>query len=412
MSIDPTSVERIVPVSGSEASRQYDQAHGSGTSAMAAAELHTTTDQCRLLKAHQIQSGGKYLGTVATASARLGFNAANPHIGCWPGDYCRQATPPAVCTCISNHGESSDDWIVVRLDPLLPELNLAGLTDVPAAWTNLGLGSAACHAAGDFAAAGDIASSGVTLTAAGLIGATAAGAAVRIPLGANLSFYAGALVAAGGGGGSVPAWVANHPDTPPASPSSYDDEFDGISLDSKWTWVNQGSASVIFEASNAIMTMPASGSCNLHALVQTAPNTPYRITAKIVHDAVGLTSYNWVGLLLMSSTSGKIKAIGLMRDQDKSTCMALEVLGYNSVSSFGPTTAYVMAATQVIYLQIFNDGSILHFLHSVDGRHYIELYSEAIAAWLVDPDRMGIAADVMSASVAPELHCDWFRGTS
>lgn len=47
---------------------------------------------------------------------------------------------------------------------------------------------------------------------------------------------------AGGGGGTVPDWVADHPNTPPASPHADNDEFDSSTLNAAWTVTTAGGA--------------------------------------------------------------------------------------------------------------------------------------------------------------------------
>jgi hypothetical protein len=107
------SIERICPVTGTEVQRLWIQNHGTGEAVMGASEVHTTRDQYRTFLNHHLTSGGKHLGAVANSAARIGFDAANPAVGCWPGDTIKQTDTGMFFYCITNHGESDEDWIQV-----------------------------------------------------------------------------------------------------------------------------------------------------------------------------------------------------------------------------------------------------------------------------------------------------------
>lgn len=104
--------------------------------------------------------------------------------------------------------------------------------------------------------------------------------------------------ATGGGGGSIGLYS---PDLPYASPNALDDEFDGGSLDAKWTAVNGGST--------VHTSFPGDGSMriycvesNMNGLYQTTTNVDQTIRAKI-SPAIDTVNTSVIGLFMMSGAN-------------------------------------------------------------------------------------------------------------
>jgi hypothetical protein len=101
-------------------------------------------------------------------------------------------------------------------------------------------------------------------------------------------------------------------DVPPSSPSIYDDEFNGSSLDPKWSWlmagaptsgvesyaVNSGRLRVTFGLDSAVR---ANFGTEAHVLAQVAPASSFTITAKVNYWPLS-TNVCPVGIFLGAST--------------------------------------------------------------------------------------------------------------
>ena len=92
------------------------------------------------------------------------------------------------------------------------------------------------------------------------------------------------------------------PDTPPTSPSAYDDEFDTLS---GWTTLGTlDTLNVTDFPSNVRMKRADSGTA-VNGIFKTAPSMPFTVTCKLA-DAAFDANYHWVGLLLTAASPGKL----------------------------------------------------------------------------------------------------------
>jgi len=102
-------------------------------------------------------------------------------------------------------------------------------------------------------------------------------------------------------------------DIPPSNPSIYDDEFDGATLDTKWSWLFAGApASGVesYSVGNSKLNVtfgPDSGvaanfGSDAHVLVQTAPNSDFTITIKMSYLSAYTNLYSPIGIFLGADT--------------------------------------------------------------------------------------------------------------
>jgi hypothetical protein len=116
-------------------------------------------------------------------------------------------------------------------------------------------------------------------------------------------------------GGSTPAYLLGSADKPPASPSAFDDEFDGTS---SVVWSNAPNAPASFDINTTIpgrAYMVASAGGNFQGKGQAVPGAyPFTITAKVAgHNSDGTGNAEYVGIFLAPAsptTSSKIYLLG------------------------------------------------------------------------------------------------------
>lgn len=220
--------------------------------------------------------------------------------------------------------------------------------------------------------------------------------------------------------GNLPNSVANPsvyygPDAQPASAGSLDDEFAGSSLNiaTRWTWVNQGSATATVSKSILFMTSPAHAGTNIEYIYQTAPSTPWQVDAKIAFLYFSNNNAAITGLVLSDGT-GKIILFGLLYNAG----LAIDVVRYTNPTTFSFTPfsnssaqANNVAATWV-WLRVKDDGVNVIYSISIDGVNYFQMFSESRTAFLLGgPTRVGLAVDAENGSSAVSQSCDYFRRT-
>ena len=97
---------------------------------------------------------------------------------------------------------------------------------------------------------------------------------------------------------------------------AFDDEFRGGSLDEKWAWTNQSTASSLLGKSHLALTFPASTTDQCRQLIQAISGSTWRIEACCsllwnYNEANAATSYLYGGLCAREAASGKIVTFGL-----------------------------------------------------------------------------------------------------
>ena len=203
----------------------------------------------------------------------------------------------------------------------------------------------------------------------------------------------------------------------PASPKSLDDEFPGSSLNTstRWTWVNQGSATATVANSYLSLAAPNTGSAGTGSwnyIYQTAPATPWTVTMVMSFNAPNI-NYTYGGLVLSDST-GKLVTFGPLYDTDFGNAV-VAVDHYASPTSYTSTPFSVKSIAGVsapVYLRIQDDGTNLNFSMSMQGQGYVLLYTESRTAELASgPTRVGLGENCQAGSGICDVETDWFRQT-
>lgn len=221
-------------------------------------------------------------------------------------------------------------------------------------------------------------------------------------------------IAAAPSGGSSSANIT--PDTHPAIATAWDDEFEGATLDPKWTWINQGSNTATLAAGSLILTTTNGTQDNNSGIVQSISGT-FDVSAKIASTAynVDARANMYVGL----GGSGKLYSFGWYRN---SGTPEFYVNAYPSpTGSTASSTLFAGAGIETVggrmwfYYRIKYDGTNIVFYISLNGVVWNQLQSVTAASYLGSaPSAVGLSTSCSLITVTAGLPAivDWFRRTA
>lgn len=236
------------------------------------------------------------------------------------------------------------------------------------------------------------------------------------------------IVSAGGGGGSGAGNIT--PDTHPASPSAWDDEFEyGTSLDTTgarfsganpWSWQYPvGSFTSNVDRGYISLHAPSvGGSINLNMAVQPLSTTPFKIRAK-QFDNWGDTIYGGGICVIGASgrwyTFGKIFNVAVrLRVEHGNSATAVSGVDYTADIFSASNNARSWVHGMV--LEIEYDGTLIYFRHSDTGKDgtFKTVFSTLLSTWLIDVASIGIFYKNNGTGTGPSgwTVLDWFRRIS
>lgn len=255
----------------------------------------------------------------------------------------------------------------------------------------------------------------------------------RIPIGsdgqvltADSTKALGLKWAAGGGISNVTV------DTPPSSPTIYDDEFTEGALDTggtrtpganPWAWINQGSTTVSLSNGSLIMTL-ADTTSNQRIIAQTVPAGSWTFRAKCNFISAA-ASFCAGGICLYNSVNGHFVALQNLGGGSNADFTVDEWSAVTGTFSSRPinigtpyNTGSLDNAAAWFYLQLRYDGTNFYasvstsglpgtFAKGVTGAP-VE-YSEAVATFLGTPTHIGMFATSNTGTAGSLLLVDWFR---
>jgi len=225
-----------------------------------------------------------------------------------------------------------------------------------------------------------------------------------------------------------PVFSAKQPDALPASANSFNDEFDGSSLDAKWTVRNNPSGNTVTVA-NGQLTYSNTDNNNAYCIDQASGST-FKITAKFSIMPSSFVSYPGAGMFLYDTVSSKGTqfmyiaayggAKGSANQPPKITIDHLNNFDESGGSGSNPnvflltvgnsTTSFNFPLMHPLYFQIEQDSSTLHYRWSFDGQNFLQLFSESKSTFMTSSaNRCGLIASTFGATF--EAHFDWIRKT-
>lgn len=243
----------------------------------------------------------------------------------------------------------------------------------------------------------------------------------------HLSAYYGSI--SSGGGGGLPStdqyilgaadptnlpnsvgWPGAYygPDIVPSSPTSYDDEFNGSTLNSAWTWLQQGAATATI-ASSCIALLGDSSAAYLRGVYKAVPGTtPWEFAAGFQLDG-GFGNYILAGLMLYESSTGKQMWWGPTFDTGFTPVLGWGTTGA-SVNNYAYTGPLSSVTNSKVYCKVRNDGTNLIFSYSVTGVSYYAAYTVPLTThFTTAPNNIGLGIAAYGANAV--LVSDWFRRT-
>jgi len=211
-------------------------------------------------------------------------------------------------------------------------------------------------------------------------------------------------------------------DVSPSSANSMDDEFDDTSgmsgtnngLNARWTWFNQGSATISYGHSCGSILAPGNTQEGRGIMQNVPGSTPWQFTVRF--SVNGANANQWGGILLWDTVANRnynfifggqytpsvgqfTGSGGTIPDQTFSSW------------GFGGGTSGWPFNKMAVYYRIKDDGTNLFFSMSFDGVTFDLLFNPLRAAWLTNTaNKIGILVNGWAGTTPrPTTNCDWFR---
>lgn len=206
------------------------------------------------------------------------------------------------------------------------------------------------------------------------------------------------------------------PDDYPVKSDPMDDEFDGDTLNSKWTIWNQPAGGVISVAnSHLIMTSPYNVVSRVFAILQPVPSGNWRFRAKLVMESAQM-NYMGVGLILRRITTAdkSYHVMSLMHTGQGVWTRTIWALAITGTTMTGEADLY-NHGDNVTYMEVENDGTDITWRISFTGAAYSRIMKQSIAGWPGSAfEYVGINFHNYSGATAAQdnsltIACDWFR---
>lgn len=208
-------------------------------------------------------------------------------------------------------------------------------------------------------------------------------------------------------------------DVPPASPSSYDDEFTAGTLDGKWTdpAITSRTNTIVLASDWLYLEPSESGGASTgkraNAIRQNSPAGSFTITAKFADNAPS-NDDGRLGLFTGRTASNKGIIWGPYRANGSQAAFC--TFAYAETTDFGAydsdaNSTYGTYSGACHYRMIWDAGaSTMVYQYSVDGVFWTTALTRSSQA---QPDRMGIALWSNSGTLLADhvLACDYFRVT-
>lgn len=200
----------------------------------------------------------------------------------------------------------------------------------------------------------------------------------------------------GGGSGST-AWVDPYnPDAPPTTANAMDDEFNGTTLDSKWTWFNQGTTTYSLGSSRLNLV---SGSSNYGSFIaQPISDSAWTFAAKStvnIHGAIF-----GIGLFLYNSANGHFSQLVHYQNWN-----GFAVFDWDNYTSYHRTVGNVGSTDATLYGKMSLASGIVSYSVSSDGVQYAVMCTEDLSV-LGGFTHVGVGLDNQSYGSG---NIDWFR---
>lgn len=200
---------------------------------------------------------------------------------------------------------------------------------------------------------------------------------------------------------------------PPHTAHALDNEFDNPNGTDATTlgfsWVNQGASTAVVDGGALTVTAPSGGNAyNNRVLVKTAPSTPYTVTTRLSPNASFL-DFNSMGLALRESTSGRMLIWMFEVAGNANTAWNLVAQRATNATTFSANQLAFAWRQPRAYLRVADDGTDLLLSASLDGRDFVQFYSEARTTFVNTPNQIGLTVNRSPIAGVNTDSFDFFR---
>ena len=155
------------------------------------------------------------------------------------------------------------------------------------------------------------------------------------------------------------------------------------------TWFNQGTSSLVDHTGAISLVTPGAGAgANMHGVAQTAPATPWTVTARVLPQSLS-KNFHSAGVFVGDNSSGRMLTLTLDAAGDYQPAEFTTGTSFNGFTGNAAAVQYGW-----FWVRIQDTGSLITFDISMSGlaSTWLELYSASRTSWLSTPDRVGICA--------------------
>ena len=224
-----------------------------------------------------------------------------------------------------------------------------------------------------------------------------------------------ANLAPGGGGSGIPSYKLTFPiDIVPGSPTSWDDEFAGSSLNSKWTQTNYNTTPSTYIVSNGLLqvrqtnTVTASSRL-LNGITQAVPSGNWEFTTcAIANNAVSLNYSVPTSIGVTGGLGATDNVIQLGEVFGNGGALGVGVY-LSSLSVYSVSPGVLATGTRRLYFRVCCDGTELVFSYSRDGMYFVLIYQGAPG---FTPAYIGLLGDCQDNLFSCSGTYNWFRRTA
>jgi hypothetical protein len=203
---------------------------------------------------------------------------------------------------------------------------------------------------------------------------------------------------------------ANPLDTPPTTPSAYDDEFDDNTVNSKWLWINQSTSSAE-EIKNSFLKLNIlyNSSPQARGIVEPCPTTNFTVTTKF-YATSRYGNYPKTGIFISESLTGKCCLFDLYFYTGSVLYISHELFSAPATRSSYGTNVAIHPLTVYLKTYIYNDSGTWKADCSTSKDGFIWIPYSTITLGFV-PAYVGLGADNEGGTQTDNYYYEWFRVT-
>lgn len=201
-----------------------------------------------------------------------------------------------------------------------------------------------------------------------------------------------------------------NPDTRPATPHPWDDEFDedGV-LDGKWTAVNYNGANTVEKIVNSRYYITDVARNTRLMGIEQAIGSPDKFRLQIKYEMeAGIALYNGCGIGFKNSGNGRYVWLGALMHNTYGYSAPYCIRCSNATTYVSEQAVGSWSLSSRSYIEIEYDGTSLIMKFSASGFNYGTVLTEAIATYLAAaPTHFGPMSHHYGVAIAHSY--DWIR---